>query len=422
MTDTLPDSRKAVTKTSGSNRYYNGPLSDHFDGTIFFNPGGTPPPGFMSLLRWQFGSGKTAWPAHYPSPHDDHVPDERVEGTALRITMIGHASLLLQTAGLNILFDPVFADRASPVQWFGPKRRNPPGIRFENLPPIDAVLVSHNHYDHLDLAALKRLAREHDPLFVTPLGNDRIIRDAADSTRIVTGDFARTELPPRFDLVVGNPPFSDRTVRSDRALRSLGLRLHDYFIVKAIRLLKPGALAAFVTSHGTMDKADSGAREEIAKHADLIGAIRLPEGSFRADAGTDVVEWRSRPSAPVTLNGREYDCVVNRFKQSWWPHPDGLRGFHGRWGQHVTSDPLARRAGPRFPNYPLMFLQALADGVKPRSHTHPDPDVSSVRYPCSGSVRRQSFSDFSGRFVTEALVRFLFKFRRQRLGAASGGA
>ncbi|RTM08363.1 MAG: lactate dehydrogenase [Hyphomicrobiales bacterium] len=117
----------------------------------------------------------------------------------------------------------------------------------------------------------------------------RIARLLQPRARIVTGDFARTELPPRFDLVVGNPPFSDRTVRSDRALRSLGLRLHDYFIVKAIRLLKPGALAAFVTSHGTMDKADSGAREEIGKHADLVGAIRLPEGSFRAAAGTDVV-------------------------------------------------------------------------------------------------------------------------------------
>lgn len=117
----------------------------------------------------------------------------------------------------------------------------------------------------------------------------RIARLLQPRARIVTGDFARTELPARFDLVVGNPPFSDRTVRSDRALRSLGLRLHDYFIVKAIRLLKPGALAAFVTSHGTMDKADSGARQEIARHADLVGAIRLPEGSFRADAGTDVV-------------------------------------------------------------------------------------------------------------------------------------
>lgn len=117
----------------------------------------------------------------------------------------------------------------------------------------------------------------------------RIARLLHPRAQIVTSDFARTELPARFDLVIGNPPFSDRTVRSDRALRSHGLRLHDYFIVKAIKLLKPGGLAAFVTSHGTMDKADGSARALIAKHADLLGAIRLPEGSFRADAGTDVV-------------------------------------------------------------------------------------------------------------------------------------
>ncbi|RUV41299.1 class I SAM-dependent methyltransferase, partial [Mesorhizobium sp. M5C.F.Ca.IN.020.29.1.1] len=79
----------------------------------------------------------------------------------------------------------------------------------------------------------------------------RIARLLQPRARIVTGDFARTELPARFDLAIGNPPFSDRTVRSDRALRSLGLRLHDYFVVKALRLLKPGRLAAFVTSHGT---------------------------------------------------------------------------------------------------------------------------------------------------------------------------
>ncbi|MCP1758666.1 adenine-specific DNA methylase [Bradyrhizobium elkanii] len=117
----------------------------------------------------------------------------------------------------------------------------------------------------------------------------RIARLLQPRAWIVTGDFARTELPARFDLVIGNPPFSDRTVRSDRALRLLGLRLHDYFIVKAIKLLKPGGLAAFVTSHGTMDKADGSARALIAKHADLLSAIRLPEGSFRADAGTNVV-------------------------------------------------------------------------------------------------------------------------------------
>ena len=76
---------------------------------------------------------------------------------------------------------------------------------------------------------------------------------------------------------------------SDPAFRGLGLRLHDFFIAKALRLLKPGGLAAFVTSHGTMDKADASARRHIAETADLVGAIRLPEGSFRADAGTDVV-------------------------------------------------------------------------------------------------------------------------------------
>lgn len=117
----------------------------------------------------------------------------------------------------------------------------------------------------------------------------RIVRLLQPKARIINGDFARTELSPIFDLAIGNPPFSDRTVRSDRAYRRLGLRLHDYFIARSIDLLKPGGLAAFVTTHGTLDKLDGTAREHIAKSADLIAAIRLPEGSFRRDAGTDVV-------------------------------------------------------------------------------------------------------------------------------------
>jgi N12 class adenine-specific DNA methylase/adenine-specific DNA methylase len=117
----------------------------------------------------------------------------------------------------------------------------------------------------------------------------RIVALLQPNARIINGDFARTEFTPNFDLAIGNPPFSDRTVRSDRAYRSLGLRLHDYFIARSINLVKPGGLAAFVTSHGTLDKVDGTAREHIARSADLIAAIRLPEGSFRRDAGTDVV-------------------------------------------------------------------------------------------------------------------------------------
>jgi len=117
----------------------------------------------------------------------------------------------------------------------------------------------------------------------------RITRLLQPRARIICGDYARTDLPVSFDLAIGNPPFSDRTVRSDRAYRSLGLRLHDYFIARSIDLLKPGALAAFVTSTGTMDKADKTARAHIAKSANLIAAMRLPEGSMRSSAGTDVV-------------------------------------------------------------------------------------------------------------------------------------
>jgi L-ascorbate metabolism protein UlaG (beta-lactamase superfamily) len=174
---------------SPRNRYYSGPVTDHFDGTVFFNPGGIPPKGFLDLLRWQLGGGKTSWPETYPSPFTPAKPEPQVDGSGLRITMIGHATTLVQTGGLNILFDPVWSDRVSPVSFAGPSRFNPPGVAFDDLPEIDVVLVSHNHYDHLDLPTLKRLAEAHDARFVAPLGNDAVIADAVPENRIETGDW-----------------------------------------------------------------------------------------------------------------------------------------------------------------------------------------------------------------------------------------
>jgi L-ascorbate metabolism protein UlaG (beta-lactamase superfamily) len=160
-------------------RYYTGPISDHFDGVRFFDPLGVPARSRRDLLRWLVDrrrrGTRAKWPAQAPSPYADHPP-VRVGGESWRIAYVGHASFLIQTMGLNILLDPVWSKRASPSRFIGPKRVNEPGIAFADLPPIDLVLVSHGHYDHLDLRTLSRLAATHRPRVITPLGNDVIMR------------------------------------------------------------------------------------------------------------------------------------------------------------------------------------------------------------------------------------------------------
>jgi L-ascorbate metabolism protein UlaG (beta-lactamase superfamily) len=159
-------------------RYYHGPVSDHFDGERFFDPDGAPPKSRRDLLRWHRlrRATRAKWPSWAPSPYNDRPPP-RVEGAICRLSYVGHASFLIQTGGRNILLDPVWSKRASPFRFIGPKRVNDPGIAFADLPPIDTVLVSHGHYDHLDVATLSRLAAAHRPRFMTPLGNDTIMRN-----------------------------------------------------------------------------------------------------------------------------------------------------------------------------------------------------------------------------------------------------
>src|SRR6516164_8122835 len=183
-----------------SPRYYTGPISDHFDGVRFFDPHGVPPRSRRDLFRWfadrRLRGTKAKWPAWAPSPYADHPP-ARLEGSAWRFTYVGHASWLVQTAGANLLIDPVWSQRASPFRSVGPKRVNDPGIAFGDLPPIDAVLVSHGHYDHLDLATLSRLAAAHRPRVITPLGNDTVMRNHEPSIAAEAFDWdQRVEIGP----------------------------------------------------------------------------------------------------------------------------------------------------------------------------------------------------------------------------------
>ncbi|HZT47044.1 MAG TPA: MBL fold metallo-hydrolase [Hyphomicrobiaceae bacterium] len=172
-----------------ANAYYQGPPSDHFDGVRFFNPGAAGPKGPGALLKWQLGDRGEAWPASFPSPHPPDRPPARFDRDGLRVVLVGHASFLIQTRGLGVLVDPVWAERASPLSFAGPRRVNPPGIAFDDLPKIDAVLVTHNHYDHMDVETVGRLWQRFRPRIVTPLGNDAILRHGAPGLAADTVDW-----------------------------------------------------------------------------------------------------------------------------------------------------------------------------------------------------------------------------------------
>jgi L-ascorbate metabolism protein UlaG (beta-lactamase superfamily) len=172
--------------------YYEGPQSGHFDGERFFNPGPPAPAAHGSparfLNRWIGGGGeRSSWPRRVAVAPT--VPPRRVEGETMLVTWVGHSTVLIQTRELNILTDPVWSETASPFPPIGPERVRAPGIRFDDLPKIDLVLVSHNHYDHMDLPTLKRLWRRDRPRILTGLGNDTILRGAGiDSSAFDWGE------------------------------------------------------------------------------------------------------------------------------------------------------------------------------------------------------------------------------------------
>jgi len=202
-----------------SRPYHHGAPSDHFDGERFFNPDHPPTDRSLGdLLRWRRERRERgAWPAVPTLPVAVDAPPPAVT-SGLRVSMVGHATLLIQVAGLNILTDPVWSQRAGPLPFLGPKRFTAPGIPFAALPKIHWVLVSHSHYDHLDLASLRRLWREHRPRILAPLGNDMPLARALPRQAINTGDWgARFALSQDVSAVI-HPAYhwSARTLKDRR--------------------------------------------------------------------------------------------------------------------------------------------------------------------------------------------------------------
>ncbi len=148
------------------------PPSDHYDGRHFTNGNGVEAGQSFAKVPRMMLSRRTAWPKHVDTP--TRAPESRGAASAA-ITFVGHSTFLIQTAAGNIITDPVYSRYAGPFGRLGPRRVREPAVRFEDLPPISTVLLSHAHYDHCDLPTLRRLVERFDPLVVTALGNGDLL-------------------------------------------------------------------------------------------------------------------------------------------------------------------------------------------------------------------------------------------------------
>lgn len=165
-------------------------VSDHFDGETFFNPVDQKAKTFSDLLKWQWNRNAVKWNEQKNEKTPNPVTELKVGEFAL--TFINHSTFLIQIQTskklVNIITDPIFSQRTSPFSFIGPKRVRPPGLELGKLPVIDIVLVSHNHYDHMDYNSLETINDKFSPLFVVPLKNAQYL-NFSKTPRIVEKDW-----------------------------------------------------------------------------------------------------------------------------------------------------------------------------------------------------------------------------------------
>lgn len=163
--------------------------SQYFNGRRFHNLEGDRgnDKGFMDLIKWRFSRTRKSWPDFLPEIASPTLL-QNLENSEVNVTFINHATELIQLANLNILTDPVFSEHLTPFRWLGPKRVRPMGLAWDQMPVIQVVLISHNHYDHLDLPSLIEIAKRDKPLFIVPLGNAKLLK-ANDIENVIELDW-----------------------------------------------------------------------------------------------------------------------------------------------------------------------------------------------------------------------------------------
>jgi L-ascorbate metabolism protein UlaG (beta-lactamase superfamily) len=252
------------------NRYV---MPEHFDGRRYRNPTAHAGRSFWHLLRWMATRRKERWP-RWIDDQPPAGPPPRVDAGHVAATYVNHATFLLQIGCHSVLTDPMWSHRASPLSWAGPRRVRRPGLAFDDLPPVPVVLVSHNHYDHMDLPTLRRLQKRFGPLFVTSLGNRRYLR-ARGLERVEELDWWQTlRVEPGFEVTLTPAQHYSR-----RGLFDRNRTLWGGFLLEA------GGDRVYFTG-------DSGYDEHFKRIRERVGAIDLalvPIGAYEP-------RWFMRPA------------------------------------------------------------------------------------------------------------------------------
>jgi len=319
---------------------YQGPTTPHFDGVRFKNEARIEQAGVLGVVKWQATARAVPWGAQRDVT--PAKPDTKAPAGTVRVTFVNHATVLVQVGALNVLTDPVWSERVGPVSFLGPKRFKAPGIRFEDLPPIHAVVISHNHFDHCDFPTLRRLAQVHHPVILGGLGTKAMLEDAEIPGGAEADWWQSTEVGDHKGRITIAPSQhwsrrgmfdQNNTLWGSYMIEASGKRVYfagdtgygPHFATAAARLGKPdvallpigayeprwfmapshmapgdavqahrdlGAAQSMGIHWGTFDLADEGQYEPVGQLGLALDAAGLPRSAFVAPDNGGVVEAR----------------------------------------------------------------------------------------------------------------------------------
>jgi L-ascorbate metabolism protein UlaG (beta-lactamase superfamily) len=264
---------------------YRGPKSDHFDGEKFINQEPREPR--MTFFDWQLNRQPGPW-VEWTDASPGAPPPRRVPQGSTRVTFVNHATTLLQVDGVNVLTDPIWSERCSPVPFAGPKRVRPPGLRMEDLPPIDAVILSHNHYDHMDVPTLKQLAERYpNARFFAGLGNKALLESKGISNVTELDWWQEVQLTPEVKLVsTPSQHFSNR-----------GLNDRDGTLWTSYVLQGPSGVTYFA--------GDTGYGKHFRQVREKFGPVKLavlPIGAYKPEAFMEVVHVSPKEAVQASID------------------------------------------------------------------------------------------------------------------------